>query len=550
MTRNPLSMDMLSFLKKMVKDPDKHIEKALAVENTLEIEDIFVLEDDIIDSLEYTESGVKFGLTKFEKQQVRSVREYQGEMLVQDKDINDLSIYDTNDLQKWKNEKRQNAVMSSTSSSKTSASSTAPDPNKEKLMEWNCHKRLELSSYEVIKHDHDFERLMEQNRTKAEYDQWDCVLELDTTIFDPSNIVADLDDARLYDKQKNYAKIVLEKIFQSAKGKEFLCDNKKDIVKGYKEYKAYIQSSLITEEHFHDELASIFAIPVEKHKGTLQSYIDGMDISFKEHNEQYPNGISEHLMTSVLKHNVSNNDTLKVIWDQQIWINQGLTPPGIKVTVSYEHNKGALVVAAQRDDKNKVKQRGTQMINFCKYLMAGMSKNYESHQANFENQINQPDSNGYYDTDELYHHQVNVNHAISHRRGRPKLNPLTFLDRDIFLGNNALYKECIKGTNTQRMSIRTSLAEISVPKSNRELEVIAADTTSATNQDAREYYVQFVDAVEEINDLPPEPNTPNPETVVAKTSKFSEEEIYGYTQKQCSTRKSCLILSKQEIHDD
>lgn len=101
---------MTSLLKKMMSDPAKQIQKSLTEEGKLEVVDTSKLNDSTIKTMKYSKSGAKFGLTNFEKQQLRSARDYIDEMLIQGKNISDLSIYDVNEFRKWRVEQRRNTV--------------------------------------------------------------------------------------------------------------------------------------------------------------------------------------------------------------------------------------------------------------------------------------------------------------------------------------------------------------------------------------------------------------------------------------------------------
>ena len=73
---------------------------------------------------------------------------------------------------------------------------------------------------------------------------------------------------------------MIQEIFRTPQEKEYIGDDPQDIYQAYTNYYNHILTSPITEQHFQSELASIFLNPIEKHKGSVQNFVDDIDRKF------------------------------------------------------------------------------------------------------------------------------------------------------------------------------------------------------------------------------------------------------------------------------
>lgn len=491
------------------KDLEKHIAEALKAAWIYDVETFSWMAMEDLKKLKRKASSVEVDLTKSKIMWVERLRTYINEKLREGHDINSASLYDQTKFNKWKYEQQKNAVAIPTiiPGKRPVLTST---PEKDKLIEFRRHKRIDLANYPIIDHDHKFSQAMLNVIKLATFDKFEQVFDLDT--FDPTKMT-DPDDKTLYKEQKYYAMIIMTKMFQSSSGKDCVRNNPTDACKLYKDYFEHIQRSPSTNQHHHTELTSMLATPLSLHKGLTKTYVLSMEKLFQNYNDNNLVKIPDSLMITYMQQAVCSHNELNNVWKTLYATKQSTTLPGTATTITYEEYKQDLKDQADLVDVESKKAQGALNSEFRRSLNVNIAPTTKINQAILDESIPHPDRDNYPDKTELLGHDLESGELRAFKVAKGRRRPMklkTFVERSIFGDNEGFFREWVNAKEEVRQGVLDRLLQQHAVQKNSNLKVVAAATVRHSEPSpvvTNNYYGQFSEAMQYSEDIPPSSNT-------------------------------------------
>ena len=105
-----------------------------------------------------------------------------------------------------------------------------------------------------------------------------------TRMFDPSFVMMTIrpgDDQRLWNKQKAYATVVLNKLLKTTQGLRFLSVHEGDPWQHLLSYQAHVLKSTNTGTIISQAHSAHYSNPISKHQGTQVSFLNTVSEHFK-----------------------------------------------------------------------------------------------------------------------------------------------------------------------------------------------------------------------------------------------------------------------------